>query len=145
MKERRGFQVPRALCNLASPFPWWSRSSLPSRFSPAGTSVLLQQDEHKLGRSKIPFLITDNQGLSCLEKQVLELTVCECLHGSGCVGAQRTSYVGLGPAAIALIILALLLLLRKSRKPFLSSLSDLKALLAVSYESSFLGFPYSVS
>ncbi|XP_063087874.1 desmoglein-2 [Cavia porcellus] len=75
------------------------------------TSVLLQQDEHKLGRSKIPFLITDNQGLSCLEKQVLELTVCECLHGSGCVGAQRTSYVGLGPAAIALIILALLLLL----------------------------------
>ncbi|KAM6148372.1 desmoglein-2 [Erethizon dorsatum] len=75
------------------------------------TSVLLQQGERQLGRSEIPFLIADSQGFSCPEKQVLKLTVCECLHGSGCVDAQHDSYVGLGPAAIALMILALLLLL----------------------------------
>ncbi|XP_069324603.1 desmoglein-2 [Eulemur rufifrons] len=75
------------------------------------TSVLLQQSEQKLGRSEIQFLISDKQGISCPEKQVLTLTVCECLHGSGCAKAIHSSYVGLGPAAIALMILALLLLL----------------------------------
>jgi hypothetical protein len=75
------------------------------------TSVLLQQSEQNLGRSEIQFLISDNQGLSCPETQILKLTVCECLHGSGCVEAQHDSHVGLGPAAIALMILALLLLL----------------------------------
>ncbi|XP_070485935.1 desmoglein-2 isoform X1 [Equus przewalskii] len=75
------------------------------------TSVLLQQSERKLGRSEIPFLISDRQGFSCPEKQTLDLTVCNCLDGGGCVEALRDSYVGLGPAAIALIIFALLLLL----------------------------------
>ncbi|KAL2778184.1 desmoglein-2 preproprotein [Daubentonia madagascariensis] len=75
------------------------------------TSVLLQQSEQKLGRNEIQFLISDNQGFSCPEKQILTLTVCECLDGSGCVEALHDSYVGLGPAAIALMILALLLLL----------------------------------
>uniref|UniRef100_H0XG41 Desmoglein 2 n=2 Tax=Otolemur garnettii TaxID=30611 RepID=H0XG41_OTOGA len=75
------------------------------------TSVLLQQSQRKLGKSEIQFLISDNQGFSCPEKQVLTLTVCECLDGSGCVEALHNSYVGLGPAAIALMILALLLLL----------------------------------
>ncbi|XP_008071578.1 desmoglein-2 [Carlito syrichta] len=75
------------------------------------TNVLLQQSEQKLGRSEIQFLISDNQGFSCPEKQILTLTVCECLDGSGCVEAFRDSYVGLGPAAVALMILALLLLL----------------------------------
>ncbi|EHB15919.1 Desmoglein-2 [Heterocephalus glaber] len=75
------------------------------------TSVLLQQGERQLGRSEIPLLISDNQGFSCPEQQVLQLMVCECLQGSGCVEAQRGSYVGLGPAAVALMILALLLLL----------------------------------
>lgn len=84
---------------------------------PAGTSVLLQQSERKRGRSEIPFLISDSQGFSCPERQVLQLTVCECLKGGGCVAAQYDNYVGLGPAAIALMILALLLLLRKSSEP----------------------------
>ncbi|XP_035309829.1 desmoglein-2-like [Cricetulus griseus] len=75
------------------------------------TSVLLQQSERKLGRSDVPFLISDSQGFSCPERQVLQLTVCECLGGSGCAEAQYDNYVGLGPAAIALMILALLLLL----------------------------------
>uniref|UniRef100_K9J3J6 Putative cadherin egf lag seven-pass g-type receptor n=1 Tax=Desmodus rotundus TaxID=9430 RepID=K9J3J6_DESRO len=76
-----------------------------------GTSVLLQQSERKLGRSEIQFLISDNQGFSCPEAQTLTLTVCQCLEGSGCVGALREGYIGLGPAAIALIIFAILLLL----------------------------------
>nr|KAF6471148.1 desmoglein 2 [Molossus molossus] len=75
------------------------------------TSVLLQQRERKLGRSEIQFLISDNQGFSCPEKQILKLTVCKCLDGSGCVEALGAGYVGLGPAAIALMILAFLLLL----------------------------------
>ncbi|KAF6087855.1 desmoglein 2 [Phyllostomus discolor] len=75
------------------------------------TSVLLQQSERKLGRSEIQFLISDNQGFSCPEAQTLKLTVCKCLDGSGCVEALSGSYFGLGPAAIALIIFAILLLL----------------------------------
>lgn len=84
--------------------------------------MLLQQNEQKLGRSEIQFLISDNQGFSCPEKQTLKLTVCKCLDGSGCVEALRDSYVGLGPAAIALIILAFLLLLRKYFKATLALL-----------------------
>ncbi|XP_060233621.1 desmoglein-2 [Meriones unguiculatus] len=75
------------------------------------TSVLLQQSERKLGRSEVPLLISDSQGFSCPERQVLQLTVCECLRGGGCAAALYDNYVGLGPAAIALMILALLLLL----------------------------------
>ncbi|XP_069906014.1 desmoglein-2 isoform X1 [Oryctolagus cuniculus] len=75
------------------------------------TSALLQQSERQLGRSEIQLLISDSQGLSCPEKQVLQLTVCQCQNGLGCAAMQRDSYVGLGPAAVALIILALLLLL----------------------------------
>ncbi|XP_036881131.2 desmoglein-2 [Manis javanica] len=75
------------------------------------TSVLLKPEERRLGRSEIQFLISDSQGFSCSENQVLKLTVCQCLDGSGCVEALRDPYIGLGPAAIALIIFALLLLL----------------------------------
>ncbi|XP_057554253.1 desmoglein-2 isoform X2 [Hippopotamus amphibius kiboko] len=77
------------------------------------TSVLLQQSERKLGRSDIRFLIADSKGFSCPEKQILKLTVCKCVEGSGCAEMRydSDSYVGLGPAAIALIIFALLLLL----------------------------------
>ncbi|XP_051019116.1 desmoglein-2 [Acomys russatus] len=75
------------------------------------TSVLLQQSERKPGRSEVPLLISDSQGFSCPEKQVLRLTVCKCLSGGGCTEGLYDNYVGLGPAAVALIILALLLLL----------------------------------
>ncbi|XP_006835192.1 PREDICTED: desmoglein-2 [Chrysochloris asiatica] len=75
------------------------------------TSILLQPSQRKLEPSEIEFLIKDVQGLSCQERQILKLRVCTCLDGSGCVEALRDSYVGLGPSAVALIILALLLLL----------------------------------
>ena len=77
------------------------------------TSVLLQQTKRQHGTSEIHFRIVDSQGFSCPEEQILKLTVCNCVEGSGCVKMWADSYVGLGPAAIALIILALLLLLRK--------------------------------
>lgn len=75
------------------------------------TSVLLQQTKRQHGTSEIHFRIADSQGFSCPEEQILKLTVCNCVEGSGCVNMWADSYVGLGPAAIALIILALLLLL----------------------------------
>ncbi|XP_004412985.1 PREDICTED: desmoglein-2, partial [Odobenus rosmarus divergens] len=75
------------------------------------TSVLLQQKEQKLGRHEIQFLISDSQGFSCPEKQVLQLTICKCVVGGSCMEHLSDSSVGLGPAAIALIIFALLLLL----------------------------------
>ncbi|ELW64618.1 Desmoglein-2 [Tupaia chinensis] len=54
------------------------------------TSVLLQQRERKPGRSEIQFLISDSQGYSCPEKQILKLTVfvpllllfCQCGEGA---------------------------------------------------------------
>ena len=76
-------------------------------------NVLLQQTKRQHGTSEIHFQIADSQGFSCPEEQILRLTVCNCVEGSGCVKMWADSYVGLGPAAIALIILALLLLLRK--------------------------------
>lgn len=98
--------------------------------------MLLQQNEQRLGRSEIQFLISDNQGFSCPEKQTLKLTVCKCLDGSGCVEALRDSYVGLGPAAIALIIFAFLLLLRKYFKGTPLSLLVIKGTTSVYYYSS---------
>ncbi|XP_012581238.1 PREDICTED: desmoglein-2 [Condylura cristata] len=76
-----------------------------------GTNVLLEKKEPNLGRSKIQFLISDTKDFSCPEKQILDVTVCKCLDGSGCVEALHDSDVGLGPSAIAIIILAFLLLL----------------------------------
>lgn len=104
-------------------FPRRPLISVPCASPLAGTSVLLQQSERKLGRSEVPLLISDSQGFSCPERQVLQLTVCECLKGGGCAAALYDNYVGLGPAAIALMILALLLLLRKSSEPVLSVFS----------------------
>ncbi|XP_037364593.1 desmoglein-2 [Talpa occidentalis] len=75
------------------------------------TSVQLQQKELKPGRSEIQFLISDIKDYSCPEKQILELTVCQCREGSDCTKEILQSSVGLGSQAIALIILAILLLL----------------------------------
>lgn len=84
--------------------------------------MLLQQKERTLGRSDIHLLIADSKGFSCPEKQVLKLTVCKCVEGGGCVEMWIDSYVGLGPAAIALIVFALLLLLRKYFKSYILAL-----------------------
>uniref|UniRef100_A0A8C5IRH4 Desmoglein 2 n=1 Tax=Junco hyemalis TaxID=40217 RepID=A0A8C5IRH4_JUNHY len=76
------------------------------------TSVQLVPQNLKPGRAEVPMLIKDFQGVSCALPQSLQLTVCECTDDGVCqerfIGAKS---VGLGPAAIALIILAFLLLL----------------------------------
>ncbi|NXU74711.1 DSG2 protein, partial [Oreotrochilus melanogaster] len=77
-----------------------------------GTSIQLIPQNLKPGRAQVPILVKDSQGLSCAEAQSLQLTVCDCGDEGICkekyVGSKS---VGLGPGAIALIILAFLLLL----------------------------------
>ncbi|NXO57266.1 DSG2 protein, partial [Aramus guarauna] len=73
-----------------------------------GTSIQLVPQNLKLGKTEVPFLIKDFQGLSCAQTQSLQLTVCECMGGGVC---RPVNSVGLGPGAIALIILAILLML----------------------------------
>ncbi|KAM6088538.1 desmoglein-2-like [Chlamydotis macqueenii] len=77
-----------------------------------GTSIQLVPQNLKLGRTEVPILVKDFQGLSCAQAQSLQLTVCNCEDDGACkekiIG---TKLVGLGPGAIALIILAFLLLL----------------------------------
>ncbi|XP_034285548.1 desmoglein-2 [Pantherophis guttatus] len=63
------------------------------------------------GKYKIPLVIKDNQGFSCPDQQVLEVDVCDCKGGFGCQDRIVGSSVFLGPAAVALMILAFLLLL----------------------------------
>ncbi|NXB46275.1 DSG2 protein, partial [Leucopsar rothschildi] len=76
------------------------------------TSVQLVPQNLKPGRTEVPMLIKDFQGVSCALPQSLQLTVCKCADDGVCqekfIGAKS---VGLGPAAVALIILAFLLLL----------------------------------
>lgn len=83
-------------------------------FFSSDTSVQLVPQNLKPGRTEVPMLIKDFQGVSCAVPQSLQLTVCKCADNGVCqekfVGAKS---VGLGPAAIALIILAFLLLLRE--------------------------------
>ncbi|NXA15737.1 DSG2 protein, partial [Sapayoa aenigma] len=77
-----------------------------------GTSIQLAPQNLKPGRTQVPILIKDFQGLSCALPESLQLTVCKCTDDGVCqerfIGAKS---VGLGPAAVALIILAFLLLL----------------------------------
>ncbi|XP_058276744.1 desmoglein-2 isoform X2 [Hirundo rustica] len=76
------------------------------------TSIQLVPQNLKPGRAEVPLLIKDFQGVSCALPQSLQLTVCKCADNGVCqekfAGAVS---VGLGPAAVALIILAFLLLL----------------------------------
>ncbi|NXJ61071.1 DSG2 protein, partial [Rostratula benghalensis] len=77
-----------------------------------GTSIQLVPPNLKLGRTEVPILVKDYQGLSCAQPQSLQLTVCNCA-GDGVCREKFTgsTSVGLGPGAVALIILAFLLLL----------------------------------
>ncbi|XP_068093409.1 desmoglein-2 [Hyperolius riggenbachi] len=64
------------------------------------------------GSHQVNVLVTDNQGLSCPEKQTLKLLVCTCENGNvACAERISNSSVGLGGGAVALMILACLLLL----------------------------------
>uniref|UniRef100_A0A8C4TYK7 Desmoglein 2 n=2 Tax=Falco tinnunculus TaxID=100819 RepID=A0A8C4TYK7_FALTI len=77
-----------------------------------GTSIQLVPQNLKLGRTEVRILIKDFQGFSCAQAQSLQLAVCKCADDGVCkekyIGNKS---VGLGPGAVALIILAFLLLL----------------------------------
>ncbi|XP_072708674.1 desmoglein-2 isoform X1 [Ciconia boyciana] len=77
-----------------------------------GTSIQLVPQNLKLGKTEVPILIKDFQGLSCAQAQSLQLTVCQCVDNGTCRGKGiDAKSVGLGPGAAVLIILAFLLLL----------------------------------
>ncbi|NWX04869.1 DSG2 protein, partial [Caloenas nicobarica] len=77
-----------------------------------GTSIQLIPQYLKIGKTEVPILVKDFQGLSCDKAQSLQLTVCKCADGGVCRDkASGIPPVRLGPGAIALIILAFLLLL----------------------------------
>ncbi|XP_063155294.1 desmoglein-2 [Candoia aspera] len=76
-----------------------------------GTRAQLLPQDVTPGIYKIPVLVKDNQGFSCPDQQVLEVHVCDCKGDGGCKEAIVSSSVFLGPAAVALMILAFLLLL----------------------------------
>ncbi|KAM3928143.1 desmoglein-2 [Leptodactylus fuscus] len=64
------------------------------------------------GVHQVKIRITDNQGLSCPENQVVKLSVCNCNDAvEACSEMRAETSVGLGGGAIALMILACLLLL----------------------------------
>uniref|UniRef100_A0ACB8FE71 Uncharacterized protein n=1 Tax=Sphaerodactylus townsendi TaxID=933632 RepID=A0ACB8FE71_9SAUR len=72
---------------------------------------LVPVDVHP-GNYAISILVKDNQGFSCVDKQIVHVSVCTCGKDGVCVGEKIVgSSVALGPVAVALMILALLLLL----------------------------------
>ncbi|NXG28674.1 DSG2 protein, partial [Dromaius novaehollandiae] len=75
------------------------------------TSIQLIPQNLKTGQTEVPILIQDYQGFSCTQKQSLQLTVCTCSRDSSIPACAEQQSAGLGPAAVALIILAFLLLL----------------------------------
>uniref|UniRef100_A0A8D0GQB8 Desmoglein 2 n=1 Tax=Sphenodon punctatus TaxID=8508 RepID=A0A8D0GQB8_SPHPU len=76
-----------------------------------GNSMQLISQDMKPGYYQVPILVKDNQGFSCPEKQILQLTLCICSPDGACQERIVKSSVKLGPGAIFLIILAFLLLL----------------------------------
>ncbi|MGH0128650.1 UNVERIFIED_CONTAM: hypothetical protein FKN15_035728 [Acipenser sinensis] len=84
---------------------------------PEGTSMLLRPTKTFWpGQYGVPLLIYDQQGKSCSDKQVLNIAVCTCTNTGACAPqSDRLQSTGarLGAAAIGLMILGLLLLLRK--------------------------------
>ncbi|XP_004606097.2 desmoglein-3 [Sorex araneus] len=85
------------------------------------TSALIRaQQQISPGSYKIPLVVTDSQGQLCDMPETLSLEVCQCDDRDICGTTypkereplyEKKSWVGLGPAAIGLIFLGLLMLL----------------------------------
>ena len=84
------------------------------------TSALLQGQQHvSPGVYNVPVIVKDNQGGQCDTPESLTLTVCQCDDRSMCraPGPSKEPFLygesswRLGPAAIGLILLGLLMLL----------------------------------
>lgn len=108
----------RSLCTLTST----TRKSLVTCSLPVPcgslfcteTSVILR-DQANLwpGNYKVSLEITDQQGKSCTEVQVLNVLVCSCLENTRACVARETSTAKFGALGVLLFLLGLLLLIRE--------------------------------
>lgn len=84
----------------------------------AETAAILRSHEPMWpGSYEVTVGVEDQQGLMCPEPQKVKVDVCTCEDGKMCgprgAAGQRTKGSKLGPAAIGLIFLGLLMLLRE--------------------------------
>ena len=84
----------------------------------AGTSAILRSQETMWpGSYEVYVEVQDQQGEVCPERQKVKVEVCTCEDGKTCGPLGLDGQVGkssvLGPAAIGLIFLGLLMLLRE--------------------------------
>lgn len=80
----------------------------------AGTAAILRSHETLWpGIYEVAVEIQDQQGHACPEPQKVKVEVCTCENGQGCSKPGYERSKKLGPAAIGLIFLGLLMLLRE--------------------------------
>lgn len=75
--------------------------------------MLKPQEAPWPGIQKVTLEVRDQQGQACPDQQVLTVTVCTCDHSATCNSRAATKSSKLGPAAIGLLLLGLLMLLRE--------------------------------
>uniref|UniRef100_A0A8C5GHN9 Desmoglein-2-like n=1 Tax=Gouania willdenowi TaxID=441366 RepID=A0A8C5GHN9_GOUWI len=77
----------------------------------ATTAILRDQANLWPGTYKVALQIKDQQGKSCADLQIIDVTVCTCHKDTKACVSRSTSTVGLGAAGVLLLLLGLLLLL----------------------------------
>uniref|UniRef100_A0AAX7SGC8 Desmoglein 2 n=1 Tax=Astatotilapia calliptera TaxID=8154 RepID=A0AAX7SGC8_ASTCA len=76
------------------------------------TTVILREENYVWpGVHKVTLKITDQQGKSCADAQIIDLTVCTCNKNTKSCVSRSTSTATFGAAGILLMLLGLLLLL----------------------------------
>ncbi|XP_071347518.1 desmoglein-2-like protein [Trachinotus anak] len=74
-------------------------------------AILRDQANLWPGIYKVAVDVKDQQGKSCADVQMMDVTVCTCLENTKSCVSRRTSTAGFGAAGILLLLLGLLLLL----------------------------------
>lgn len=81
-------------------------------FLSSETTVILREENYVWpGVHKVTLKITDQQGKSCADAQIIDLTVCTCNKNTKSCVSRSTSTATFGAAGILLMLLGLLLLL----------------------------------
>ncbi|XP_044538820.1 desmoglein-3 [Gracilinanus agilis] len=102
----------------------------------ATSAKLETQQTLSSGTQSLSLLVTDRQGMSCEIPETLELRTCDCDENQRCVSVlpfpdgnrqKGRSSVSLGPAAIGLLFLGLLMLLCEYYIPLFYSSSNMKS------------------
>uniref|UniRef100_A0A4W6DBL3 Desmoglein 2 n=1 Tax=Lates calcarifer TaxID=8187 RepID=A0A4W6DBL3_LATCA len=75
------------------------------------TAILRDQANLWPGTYKVAVEVKDQQGKSCTDVQIMDITVCTCNENTKTCVLRRTTTAGLGAAGILLLLLGLLLLL----------------------------------